>query len=180
MEEANKNSSFSGYVVHKPYVILPAFTASLSGFCQAIFSKILADMKLDNDAKINTSGITNTVLLFQVMGSIIGHRINILWGPMPALLLSDLLYLICSLILGSFPIIWGLWIGLALSAMAVGLTFASAPLFCYESSPHHVRRGLMTVVDMSVSLGSSALYLMEASDTPNNVMYYAYIHVVLL
>lgn len=169
MEEAKKNFSFSGYVLRKPYVVLPAFTASLSGICQAIFSKILTDMTLDLDAMIDIKWVTNTVLLFQVIGSIIGHRIYILWGPMPALLLSDLVYVVCSLILGSFPIMWGLWIGVALSGFAMGITFSSAPLFCYESSPHHVRRGLMTMVDMSGSLASSVLYLMEARSFPSNV-----------
>ena len=95
MEEVNNKVSFSRYIVMKPYCLLLVVTVGLSGFIQTMFSFLLLDLKIEDEAKlVNTSTITNTMLTCQIIGLLLGLRIYKIWGPKIALLLSDIIYII--------------------------------------------------------------------------------------
>ena len=95
MEEVNNKVSFSRYIVMKPYRLLLVVTAGLSGFIQTMFSFLLLDLKIEDEAKlVNTSTITNTMLTCQIIGLLLGLRIYKIWGPKITLLLSDIIYII--------------------------------------------------------------------------------------
>ena len=149
--EINNKVSFSRYIVMKPYCPLPAVMAGLIGFIQKTFSSLLLDLKMEDDAKlVNTSIITNTILTCQIIGSLLVLRIYKIWGPKVALLLSDIIcIIICFLILRSFPVMSALWIGTVFFGIAMGLMFVAAPIFCFQSSPHQVREGLMIIVGIT-------------------------------
>ena len=79
----------------KPYCLLLVVTAGLSGFIQTMFSFLLLDLKMEDEAKlVNTSTITNTMFTCQIIGLLLGLRIYKIWGPKRALLLSDIIYII--------------------------------------------------------------------------------------
>ena len=155
----------------KPYQLLPAVTVCLSGFIQTMFISLLSDLKMAYEAKlVNTRSITNTILACQIIGSLLGLRIYKIWGPKVALLLSDIIYIICSLshsyvsLMDQNILVWD----------CNGTNIHCSSIFSLQSSPHQLCVRLKTIVDISALLGSSALYFVETIDAPT-----IYIHIIL-
>lgn len=151
------------------YVLALAATSGIGGllfgYDTGVISGALLYIKDEfrevNDSSFLQETIVSMALLGAMIGAAAGGWINDVYGRKRATLLSDIAFIIGSLVMGAAPYPSVLIVGRLLVGLGIGVASVTSPVYIAEASPSEIRGGLVSTNVLMITGGQFLSYIVN-------------------
>lgn len=149
-----------------PYLLFSVIVATLGGllfgYHTAVISGALIFLSTAFHLSIADQGVVVSILLIGgIAGAVVAGTMADALGRKKTLLISAVIFILGSLVLGVCQSYSGLLVGRLVCGFAVGVTSLATPLYIAEISPPKLRGSFVSLYQLAVTLGILTSFLVD-------------------
>lgn len=149
-----------------PFYVLVAMIAGLAGILFGYDTGVMSGAILFISKEFSLNALTNgivvaAVLLGAFFGAFISGMITDHWGRRRVLIAVSVIFIFGTLITALAPLLWVLALGRIVVGIAIGIASYAAPLYISEISPPKHRGALVSLNQLTISIGIFLSYIID-------------------